>query len=256
MSKRVLIIGTSHTFGDCEKEESPRSRTHSSNMWYYNFYAELGWEIVTLSWTGITIHQQFVAVYEYFKDNPNERFDLAILESRSIDTNVTLPIDNSDHQDKKAWEVMQLDTIHQRQAYPATGLGRSNVGEMIDNEHKRYAPFFVDYVKSRQHILDNASLVRSFCTFLEKHVSIVRYMVLSSACKDLDQYGFDLTMGYDLIDDWLIGSRENTWPEIKTKPYGLDDDLYRCKCSHFNILGQRKIWENIVKPEVERLFNE
>jgi len=253
MTKRILIVGTSHSMGCCEGYRSDTEYLKHDERWHDYFKSEFGYEVVNISMSGCTVQQQVLAVYAYFQDNPTAHFDLAIVEGRGIEGTVSDPMhflggppyDILNHPSDDVYEFEKyyakwLDSAVDRSMYsPITAFAP----DFYYDYQKRYMPWYIEYVYSMNHAIDTWSANVTLCDYISKYSDIVKWFNWSYSCNDVTD--LKLKIGKDLLSEYAID-----WPILNDIEDKLTPDM-DCDCGHFNPKGHRLVWEQI-KDKLER----
>lgn len=259
MSKRVLIIGTSHSAGSCEGYHDDTDFLHYDERWHDYFKSEYGYEVVNLSMSGCTVQQQMIAVYAYFKDNPDARFDLAIVEGRSMESTVADPIHWYNGPPEVAFEDHPRNDVHNFNVYYRAWLDtadvrianrRSGYSPMTSMqptlsypEQSRLMPWYLEYTFSMLHATEQWSVNLALCSYLTKFVNSVKWFAWSYSYNEVTELKMDI--GKDMLKSYLF---EDGWPEIspEMKEISKLSDV-DCDCHHWNPKGHRLVWLAIEK---------
>ena len=248
MSKRVLIVGTSHSMGSCEGYRDDTNHLKHDERWHDYFKSELGYEVVNLSMSGCTAQQQLMTVYAYFKDHPDDKFDLAIVEGRGMESVVSEPMHfrggppddvtahpSEDEYDFKRYYEKWLDSAEDRHMYsPVTSLPPT----ISYDYQQRYLAWYIEYVFSMNHALDQWSVNLTLCDYLARYCDTVKWFCWSYAQDDVTD--LKLALGKDLLSRYALD-----WP-ILQELYDINavPDV-ECDCGHLNPKGHKLVWKAI-----------
>lgn len=240
--KKVLIVGTSHTEATCVRNQGEDVSILYSNRWHDYIDAD----VTKLARSGCTSQEQLIVIQKYFEDNPDLKFDLAIIEGRGNELNMPTPyvyeniVDWNRDKNKPNLPYYQwwLDHIPDHMLYqPISPLDYTN---LKSKTYKKYYDYMLDYTQSFKHIVDNWTANLSMCKFLEAYCNKVKWFTLHN--QDWGQRSFE----YDLIKDYLI---EDTWPHYNIFDY---PDEYFCTCRHMNEKGHRYFYDTFIKNVIEK----
>lgn len=256
--KRILIVGTSHSQSTCRRTADSDIEIIKANRWHDYFKTQLGYEVLNISHSACSPHQQLYVLQDYMHNNPGETFDLAILEGRVIESNFNVPFDQyaDFSQGIPAWQHWSSDDVafqseHKGQL-PISRIQAQDFSKGKKFKYHRYAPFFVDYSSSMQHAIDTFSCNYAICQYMatfSKHVRFVSWGGNPDTGTEL------LEFGHRLLKDFLFTSADdNHWPSIDWDKFNISDSHY-CHCGHLNILGNSAAWHSVILPEVESIFN-
>lgn len=277
MKKKLLIVGTSHSQAVC-RESGQRNKTFLHGRWFDLIAKEYNLEVTKLAVSGVTIEQQFEAVYNYHKTNPDIIFDYAIVEGRAIQYSMSTP-------DRRATHLKYMEDASDNDVNPAswenwtdqfiidsddnqkysTFYNRVDVAYSYDVRDE-YKEFFVNYMDSYLQAIQvwssNIALMRLIDTFTAKSA----WFSFSTSPDTTDPWHPFNEIGYTLMKDHLLFPREEKghFPFIQVHEpdgipkNGLDWDDYYCECGHYNLLGHRRLFNEIFKPHLEKIgfFNE
>jgi len=242
--KRILIVGTSHSEATCQRTENGPIDRMNSGRWY-DYFKDLGHSVTCLARAGCTVEQQFMAVHSYFQENPNAKFDLAIIEGRSLETNVSIPGTPGPSKITYADFWRRYDT----------SLGKDeNYRWEIDNvdsqkieQYPEYKPYYVDYVFSLLHSVQHWSTNYAMCKLIEEHADVVKWFAFSTATIfNKNPELKELAIGYDMMKSYFIS--EDCWPYPRLR---FDNDMI-CACHHMNENGHSHFWNEFIYPRVKQ----
>jgi hypothetical protein len=237
--KRILILGTSHSVGICTG--MPADRLPLGTRWHDYFKTDFDCEVVNLSLGGCTSHQQFLALYYYFCDH-KDRFDLILIEGRTIDTRISIP----KRIETNAWNSADyyshwLEESHiWKDDYP---IHRGSLTYF--KKHKlKYNEWYVDYVHSFQHLIDSIAVNLSICKLAEQYSDAVFFFTITTEFfvddKNYNEYN---KISIDMMNQYLLDSTSyfNFKPLDKFK----NDANIKCECEHYNIEGSKILYNEI-----------
>lgn len=255
--KKVLILGTSHSQATCANNgELPR--VFHSGRWHDYFHDDLGWEVVNLSRSSITAQQQMELLLKYFSDNPGQRFDLAIVEGRGLESNSSMP--GQENQDN-LWEWILRNPDEGEAPYE---VDRITPGESrITKRTEKFLPWYAEYIMSMQHAIDVYSVNRAMCTYLDNFCENVRYICVGTSTAIPDNHK-NYQLGKQLLSEYIFktqptinNQKVDVWPALNNPDFFHQDERkYLCDCNHMNLTGHKYFWENLIKPEVKNIFKE
>ena len=232
--KTALIIGTSHSFGACMREENGeykfKDRVKHPNRWQDNL-ENYGYKVTTFARAGCTAQHQLDAFYHYINDNPNFYWDLIIIEGRDPESFVAYPtyIPTKNKDSKHLWlhwlSADNDDTI--------TRIKKFNF-DVRTAEDKQTTSWYKEYVLSDLHLIDVWSVNSALCSLASNYAKVVKWFTFG-CFTSVDQKSIDL-------QDTLIGKYciKNTLPSLYHRQDNLDIFLpkkgtkTRCYCGHFS----------------------
>lgn len=239
--KKLLVIGTSHTFGSCWQPDDAMARLPLEQRWHTIVAKELGYEVTTLAISGATIEQQMHTVFRYFKAFPDVRFDQAIIEGRHMGKlNVTYPKPDS----KGRHDIADFDSVDKHETFLEGWLN-----DHTEKSTDRLLPFmgwnsslppsrnrqwYEEYTFSPLHFIHGATGNLALCKYLEDYCSNVLWMSFGQT--RLAYHWNDWL--YDFVKDY---THEDLWPVVKY-PNGEE-----CKCGHPNAVGHNALAQQIIK---------
>lgn len=241
--KRVLIVGTSHSEATCVREPDGPIERMISGRWH-DYFKNYDCEVVSLARAGCTVQQQFLTTFAYLQDNPDARFDIAIVEGRSLETNITIPVDiNLFSGDKLPYEHMYgrwltEKTTSQEILAHADSFKIQEYPELVD--------YFTSYVFSFQHAIDQWTSNYALCSMLKTVSSTVKWFAYSQAKKyNINPDTREIKIGKDIMREFLFN---DGWPIV-----GMPTDKqYFCDCGHMNEIGHSYFWYNQIYPRVKQ----
>lgn len=255
--KKALIIGTSNSEATCQREKGGLIEYIQEQRWHDYLKTDHGYEVVNLSKSNCSVQQQFFTATNYKADNPDQRFNIAIVEGRQMETTVSAPImrtklplpgfmdENASWEENRRWQYYSWRDVTNKEKnkiYSPFDVMSSRSEERIPE----YMPYYADYAHSWQHCVDTWSTNYALCNFLETFCDkVVWYthgasMDLNSFDHPFQQYGWPLMKRFTLTQEMFMGVREREDHDF------TDDDF--CACKHFNEQGNRKLWYNKLYP--------
>ena len=252
--KRALIVGTSHSEGACRDKPGTPSKRLSSGRWHDYLKTDHGYEVVNMSRSNCTAQQQLVTVMSYFMDNPHERFDLCIVEGRSIDGTVSQPQPwitgiSGEHTIKDRYSYWILDSkykINTNKFADVFGV----MSSQSDNRVPEYMPYYVDYVHSFQRVIDTWGSNFAMCKYLDQFCDVVRFHTHTTS-KEYENIEHEFhNYGWELMKPYCENKQVMVQLDLD---YGDEEHQFhlvndRCGCKHFNEKGHRKLWYNVLYP--------
>jgi hypothetical protein len=272
MTKNILIVGTSHTAGACVdpnenmmpknadgfstlegKEYFKAKRTHvmrnwlkPSQRWWQGLNAK--YNVTTFCVPGVSPQQQFYSLSKWLKQNPDLKFDGAILEGR-------LPVTQSIAVPSKEGNYKFADTIdefrHWLHEYPIIEPDDMNhfmhyIGSRSRKEAiESYSGWYNDWIISDLPVVEIVSTNMAICKVLETvapEVTFISFSTYHATEQDQRYIMYPLKKKYALDESWpgycrILGD---------TIPPGVE-----CKCGHFNEEGNRRVSE-VLTPAIEK----
>lgn len=238
---KLLVIGTSHTFGDCWDVY----RLPLEQRWHTIVGKEMNCEVTTLAIAGATSEQQMHTVFRYFKQYPDARFDYVIVEGRHLgnhDVSYPRPLSGGKQ------DIADFDSEDKHDIFLESW--NSDLDEEAKGDWKkiRFLPFsswavnqkdmldfkewHKEYVYSPLHFIHNATANLAMCKYLEDYCDNVYWFSLgvTKVAKHWNNYL------YDFIKDY---THEDTWPGIEYKSP-------QCKCGHPNADGHKEVAQQVL----------
>lgn len=243
--KRVLIIGTSHSEANCQRQDNEPIEIVREGRWH-DYFKDHGWEVVNISRGGCSTQMQFMATASYFHDNPDAHFDLALVEGRSMETNVSIPTSFTyaelNHGDfYKHW----LDDHPTKKGDVSTLI---NADSHFIEKFPEYQGWYADYVHSLTHATDLWAANYALCSLISKYATVVKWFTFSASMKFVvNPNQPQITLGYDIMKDYIL---EDTWPWINFD--NMPDDAY-CYCKHLNEKGHKIFWDDYIFPRIKKI---
>lgn len=259
-TKKVLILGTSHSQATCANDGETPMVFHSGR-WHDYFADDLGWEVTNLSRSSITAHQQLEVITKYFIDNPDVHFDLAILEGRSMETNSSMPQEDAEYDNNTLWQWM-LESPDESEAVYA--VDRMTPGETKPNQRTaRFLPWYSEYLMSMQHAIDVFSINLAMLNILQRHSDNTRWFCIGANSSIPDDHK-TYNLGKYMLSEYLFkttpvidGQSVDLWPALHNPSfYQYREQDFKCDCNHMNLRGHKYLWDNLIKPEVQHIFKE
>lgn len=259
--RRVLIIGTSHSQATCAYDAVNNGTpiVYRDGRWHDYFKVDYGWETISLSQSAVSPQQQLETLSTFIKDNPDERFDLVIIEGRSMESNASYPDVNASWTDwtkggMNAWQFVKENP--EKMGDPPYHTKRKNAGQILeDHATKFYANWFSDYLLSYQHALDTFAINRAMASLASDISDHVRFMALGSTTAFPPDHPV-----YDMMEQFMGQYKFKTFKGMQFPAldngvlFNYNEEKYKCQCHHMNKLGHVTFWNTLVKPEVEDIF--
>ena len=254
MTKRVLVIGTSHSVGVCGERILPKGR-----RWHDHIKTNYDAEVVSLKFPGCTSLGQFFALSSYFYDNPDQYFDLCIIEGRHKeytvdsameevafidpkDEHFTWARENYDH-----WldEDQRLAINPMRNRHRSRTVSTSLLKKLDKPTRRLYEDYMSVYFESSLQNMHSISHNFSICALAKQRCETVKWFSWPShTVDDLDFYN----LMQEVLYPYLMMS---LYPTItKNVP-----QHYKCECGHLNEHANRHIFK-ILKPEIDKILEE
>lgn len=239
--KQALIIGTSHSEATCVRNDGGAIERITDGRWY-DYLKDEGYEITSLARAGCTPQQQFFATLSFLNDNPDKRWDIAIVEGRSLETNITIPVDTElCHPHKMPYENMYDRWMSSNGSRDL--LAHADSHKIL--EYPELVPYFTSYVFSFQHAIDLWTCNYALCSMLSRVSTVVKWFAFSLAKKySIDPTYKELIVGKDIMQPYLL---PDGWPCVKAT---LSEDCF-CACGHMNEKGHQQYWHNEIYPRLK-----
>lgn len=255
MTKRVLIIGTSHSVGDCGDTTLAKG-----TRWHDHIGNEYDAEVKVLAKSGATSLGQFIALSSYFYENREEYFDLCLIEGRHKEYTMDSPLSGMYYTDKNDpeytwyeenynyWQDKEFRKgVHERRHREnSIKISGYNIDKFQDkNKQRLYKEYLAAYFES--DLMYQHSIAHAFatCSIAMRRCKTVKWICWPShTINNLDY--FDLMEG--VLYPYII---KELYPVIVQDV----DDVYKCECGHLNKAGNTLIW-NYVKPYVKEYLEE
>ena len=237
---KTLVIGTSHTFGECE----PEGHIPPEQRWCNLFTKSIGSDLEVLSMAGASFqHHAYIAMRYLF--DTNEKYDLCVVEGRHItssDGSYPLPKGKGiSWPDSRVFE--EFDNTHNHALFYKPWLTKES-----SYQKERLEPFqnmftsgvpvnkewYESYVCSPLHFIDCYFINLGLCKFLEKYCSRVAWFSMNGPnkhVKDIDTY---IEWSDELLKDYKL---ECSWSKKPTRKDLYRPDDFRCGCGHPNAKG-------------------
>lgn len=285
MSKRVLIIGTSHSQAVCQ-DSGKEIETYTDGRWFDYLYTEYGAEVFKLARSGATAEEQLIAVYNYFKTNPSEKFDFCIVEGRSVQVGVSSPqrqilgFGDEDFDFKNSLDINPYvynswtdDYINNLKKHGPEYTKHFTFADRIDTHgvdskfvDKPYlTEWMIDYTMSYLHSIHIWSTNRTMIEFLKNYCDEVKWFSFDchgdlvkrdpetgEILDDIHPYNImadDFIGNYYLFDD-PINNPFIDWQWSEEWGDWIDK---RCDCGHLNKQGHHRLFYEFIKPSVDKL---
>jgi hypothetical protein len=235
---KILVLGTSHSAGLCSDLES--GKVPMGKRWTDHFTND-GHSVINMSMPGCTAHQQFIALYYYLKDHP-DRFDLIIVEGRSLDTRISVPYNIVLKNNKDYYTNWQLNEHTNN-----LPINRRNVN-MIEKHLPELLPWYLRYTHSLQHLVDVVSINRMICDLANKYANNVVWFTITTEYYSIDSHHVQFDdIATNIMADYLLDEYFMFSPMLKYE----NKDLYKCECMHYNEHGLKLLYE-AVKNKLEQ----
>jgi len=287
--KTALIIGTSHSFGACIREENGEykfnNRVKHPNRWQDNL-ENYGYKVTTFARAGCTAQQQLDAFYHYINDNPDLHWDLIIIEGRDPESTVAYPSDESISDSKQLWSHWLLadkDNVTQAERE----VKKFNINNlMLDFQLPKTEQWYKEYVWSHLHLIDVWSVNSALCSLASNYANVVKWFTFGGeVVHDNEITTKSINLQIMFIGKYCI---KNTLPSLQTTNYKIAihlkafqdmlsdfDDAQnilvskksaehifnakkgtknRCHCGHLTEVGHKLLWDEILEPGLYDIF--
>lgn len=253
MTKKILIVGTSHSVQMCSDTED--GKLHYPHRWHDYLQTEYGYEVENFSFGGVTIYQQFLALYHYLKDT-DKTWDLILIEGRALDLPMTMP-----SVDEKVYYCdvpSELYYVNVNKSSIGKHIPVQRYGSLTEQKNRvpdSYIPYYVDYTESIVHFIDHISINRAMCDIAARYAKMVKFFCMWEipTFSDDPKLRQDARMGYELGKDimgkYLLGDNYQSIP----LPELRSNNNYKCKCHHFNPEGNKIVW-GVIKELLSKDF--
>jgi hypothetical protein len=277
MKKKVLILGTSHSESSCRRAPGEKIDRLFGGRWHDYIRDEYNVETFNLSRSNCTVEQQFQVVWEYFSMNPDQRFDLCIIEGRSIEATVSIPmvkkigrcVDEVDETDitpnEYVWDSW-TDYWRMRSEKRVDDWTKDQFDrfEVMDSRYQEgdehgmkymYNPWYADYAHSALHSIHQWSSNIAMIKFLEKYCAHVKWYSFGTSKQfgdpdhEYNKLGRELLAEYSLFDH----NDDTLFPQIRWDSSWDRDSGMRCDCEHYNEDGHRRFFYELIKPNIDKL---
>jgi len=257
---RVLVVGTSHSASSCQRTPAEKVKHIGAGRWQDLIAEHYNVEVVTIARSGVRPEGQIDALYSYINCNPNERFDVAIIEGRCMENSIAVPMpftkrggDLNNPQIHESW----LDG--NRDIAPYVDRTRPAYSGDIEKDYPNYAGWFVDYCMSMPHIISNWSNNLALCKLAEKICNKVVWFSFSQTSTDQyielrDKIGWDWLKDYALFECTEQNDNKFVTGSFPHLLFKADPDFeWHCYCKHLNELGYTYLFNDCLKPRLNEL---
>jgi len=234
--KKALILGTSHSFAICVGDEKAIGQNNQliEGRWHDYLQTEYGYEVTNISEAGTTPAMQLAALLLYLEQNPEERWDIAILEGRNIEYSMSMVIPQ---------EETDGGIIEPNKSYMASIPQFRNYYVNHERYEKKYShrllneravqKYALSYFNSPLQSIDTYAVNLAILTLLETVSSNVRFFTFN---RPNHPHMYDRKWFNILLKKWLI---------VDGTPY-----TDYCQCRHPNLKGHYHIWKTYIKPNL------
>jgi len=272
--KNILIVGTSHTAGDCadpadipvkkqgqfETQSGIDEYIEKMKYWKRNHLTpdQRWWQginkkynVTTFCNSGTSAQEQYYYLNKWLEKNPDLKFDAAILEGR-----LPMPASVAVPQRGGNWTKEVDDLHHWTAEYPIVdfeSLGefrKEFLSKARKDSLESYQDWYEHYILSDLGIVEVVSSCIATCKVLESIADKVAFISYTSwhATEMSQRY-----LMWPLKKQWGIDA---IWPSYAIQTYQAtdkDQDDYRCPCGHANAEGNAIISEYITPLLEEKL---
>jgi hypothetical protein len=260
--RSALIIGTSHSFGACIREENNdkeifdpyifEDRVKHPNRWQDNLEKH-NYKVTTFARAGCTAQQQLDAFYHYINDNPDLHWDLIIIEGRDPESTVAYPSDESISDSKQLWSHWLLadkDNVTQAERE----VKKFNINNlMLDFQLPKTEQWYKEYVWSHLHLIDVWSVNSALCSLASNYAKVVKWFTFGGEVvhdKEITTKSINLQImfiGKYCIKNTLPALQRRKEKSIKNIFYHEQGKGPRCHCGHLNELGHKLLWDDVLE---------
>lgn len=252
MTKRVLVLGTSHSESSAKRTPDGPIERMETGRWHDYLKTELSCEVTKLARSGVTPEQQFMALQAYFEDC-DDTWDLAIVEGRGPETTVSIPEithkENAIIDKNSSIYERWLDSTGKKEWMPIRATSPSNTSyDKLDGE---YDSWLVNYMFSDLHFQNVFAMNYAICNLLKTRCNTVKWFTLNVSKSAMKDFGnnpdiYRWKYGKDLLKDFMLN--ESFWPYL---PIGEIPTEYQFYCGHLDERGHQMLWNEYIKPNVE-----
>lgn len=273
--KNILVIGTSHSQASCD------GRTLTQNRWHDYISDHYNLDKFLLAKSGCSIEQQFEAVWNYWKTNPDASFDYCIIEGRAIQVSHSIPSSvNKTKIDPKG--KIDYESILNGSSEPSEWIYYGWTEQFITDsrDNKEFVHDFSRIGHVYSYNIDDTNYKEYYVDYCDSYLQAVQVWSSNLAlielckrfCKKVYWFSFDThntdrnhphnAIGSEIIkNNTLFKNKENGhFPTIAhnninsyNPPMENFTDAHFCGCRHFNKHGHKKLWEVIFYPRLEEL---
>lgn len=266
MKRKILVIGTSHSVAICKETVNQKNATHFlSGRWHDHMGEYYDADVFNLSYAGCTVQQQLSVVYNYFKLNPEIRYDLCVVEGRCVESTISTPdpqinwyddIDTSDHSPRhEIYEPWTDEMVRESRGFTKFVKRYTPIGRMDahsgDEVNPEYLTWFLNYNESYLHAMDTWFYNYSMMKFLENYCDRALWYSFSTGTRDPKNLSWELS--WDLLKDNALFHKDEHFPHIEFSDMKPNWDKDKCLCGHLNQRGHKRLWEKVLKPRMEEI---
>lgn len=282
MTKRILIVGTSHSEASCATVDYGNGSFEYSTLpkgtrWFDYFEKDYGAHVTKLARSGCSSLDQYMAVAAYFKDHPDAEFDIAMIEGRGTEPNFNTPVPNPLKQWNRGYDYLDLNRwMYDRWLDPEYRKAIDNMEvelwdrisphDVSDNMYDVKDPdhylvqLLEKYTLSDLHHVQNLAFNHALCELVNTRSTITKWFTMQFTGHK--QVEYILPMYLDMLGDFILEKEEflNNKPETNFfyRVEGLSDTVIEselfCKCGHMNEAGHELYWKEIIKPKASEWF--
>lgn len=283
MTKRVLIIGTSHSEATCGMRQPdgsmPIKDLPVGSRWFDYFEKEYDVEITKLARGGCTVLDQYHILMCYLKDNPDAHWDVALIEGRGTEPSFDIPVPSRDKNSKKNLHLRRLDENRlyydmwldpeyreYEGGFEAVPWGRISPhdydDEDINHNHdcdRHYLPaLMAEYSLSDLHHMHTLAINHALCELVNTRATKTKWFTTYFR---RFQY-FDIvnkylnTMGDFILDKEDFKNHPQTSLSHSTSLSRDQVAELKCDCGHMSEKGHQLFWELVIKPRVQKWFTD
>lgn len=242
--KRVLIVGTSHSEATCQRTKDSLILRIENERWH-DYFKNVGCEVTCIARAGCTPELQFMAVHAYLQEHPDATFDFALIEGRSLETNITMP--GEPETEKLVYEHhwKRYDTSRSVKEFESRELLAIDSFKIEDMpEYKNY---YIDYMFSLSHAVNLWTTNYALCNLIKTRCPVVKWFAFSTADMFVrNREHRHIRLGYDIMQEFLLD--EEWWPA-----HDLSFNLGEiCACKHLNEAGHKRFWKEYIYPRIQQ----
>jgi len=260
--KKALILGTSHSVALCKTDENQAwlDSYLLKGRWHDYLQTEYGYEVTNISGGGVDPTMQLAALTMYLSNNPNELFDLAILEGRATEPNVNIPDVYKEYGmnyfqlNKETKTLVNTDIIKHDvdYSYSVNKFGSIAYSPLQSDatSNKALQQTTSKFVHTVPHSLIVHGINRAILSLLETRAKVVKMWKFASVVDYASIEGkWETYFFKELSSKWQLFHDE----QRQLHGLSIKDPALLCACRHLNEEGHKYVWQNHIKPALEEL---